>query len=215
MASLLPNLPHDLSREQVLYFDATEMLVGACQLHYARMLAQAEAIDVARAAGQPTPGHLQVAIFADAGALIGAVRRLHGVVHRLRGDSGIRLAKKAFAATAKPNEAARHHLEHLDTAIPALVDTGLGPFGSLSWQHVDLKDGEMLGYTVTFLVPGHLAVANAVATTRIYDSFDGIIDHFHADIGGDSYYLSGAARAVDALAARLHNWSCAQAPAAP
>lgn len=210
MASLLPHLPPELPREQVLYFDATEMLVGACRLHYGRMLAVAEAIDAAQAEDGGTPEDLQVAIFADAGALIGSVQRLRGVVRRLRGDPATRVKRKAFEAAVRANEAARHHLEHLETSIPALVETGLGPFGSLSWQHLNFEDGEPAGFTATMLVPGHLAIGEAVASTRIHGVFYGAIDHFSADIGGETYYLSGAARAVDALAARLHDWSLAQ-----
>src|SRR4051812_20062824 len=80
MGRLLPHLPMDLSREEVIYFDATEMLIGACWLHYRRMSSAAEAIDAHQAAGDGTPEDLQVAIFADAGALIGSVQRLRGVV---------------------------------------------------------------------------------------------------------------------------------------
>jgi hypothetical protein len=207
-------LPPDLTRVQTLFFDAVDLLLPACQLQYARIregacqYTQAQSIlddassddDLAQRA-RDLSVDLQTVLIADCGSFVATVQRLRRVVHRLRGDTVLRIAKKAFESAVASNENARHYLEHLDTAIPAVVPTGHGALGSLSWHYADESKVGVL-----FIIPGHSA-EGATAGLRMASSVRRPVDHVWATIAGTDYHLTGAADAVDALRERLNTWS--------
>ena len=206
-------LPPGLSREETLFFDAVDLLIPACQLQYGRIVelaaAYTEASDAANADGasreqaRDDTQLLQAMLMADAGAFVATVQRLRRVVHRLRGDDAMRLAKHAFESAIKPYEEARHYLEHLDTAIPAVVPTGHGALGAMSWFYVQPETND---FRSVFIIPGHLA-PGAMATIRMERSGRAPVDHVWATIGGADYYLTGAADSVERLRERLAGWS--------
>ena len=212
---VLVGLPDGLTREQTLFFDAVDLLIPACQLQYSRMReAAAHYSELQNVLSELPDGDddaerlrnlsidVQTVLIADSGSFVATVQRLRRVVNRLRGDPDLRLAKKAFESRVAANEEARHYLEHLDTAIPAVVPTGHGALGSMAWHFVDETDraGAM------FIIPGHLG-AGATAGIRMASSIRRPVDHLWATIAGADYYLTGAADAVDALRDRLDRWS--------
>ncbi len=207
-------LPPNLSRAETLFFDAVDLLIPACALQYGRMRQAAtwyselqQAIASAGDRGStedadPEAVDVQAILLADAGAFVATVQRLRRVVNRLRGDSALRIAKKAFEATVSQYEEARHYLEHLDSAIPAIVPTGHGALGSMAWHYLSDEDE----HAAMFIIPGHLG-EGATATIRMEASFRRPVDHIWATIGGVDYYLTGAADAVNSLRSRLSTWS--------
>ena len=62
----------------------------------------------------------------------------------------LRIATKDFEANVSRYEQARHYLEHLDTANPVIVSTGIsailstghGALGSMAWHSVSEDDDE-------------------------------------------------------------------------
>lgn len=207
-------LPQDLTREQVLFFDAVDLLVPACQLQYSRMReAAAQYSELQRLLNELTDEHdvervkelsvdIQTILIADSGSFVATVQRLRRVVSRLRGDPDLRIAKKAFESRVAENEDARHYLEHLDTAIPSVVPTGHGALGSMAWHFV--HEDDVAG--AIFIIPGHLG-EGATAGIRMASSIRPPVDHLWATIAGAGYYLTGASDAVDALRERLARWS--------
>ena len=213
---VLEALPDGLSREAVLFFDAVDLLIPACQLQYARITEIAAAYTVAQdliaasddeveaARLRDQTADMQAMVMTDAGSFVSSIQRLRRVVKRLRGDDALRIAKKAFEAAVSSYEPARHHLEHLDTAIPAIVPTGHGALGAMSWFFVSQDDS----LRSIFIIPGHLG-EGANATIRMESSFRRPVDHVWITIAGADYYLTGAADAVDRLRERLAAWSMA------
>lgn len=206
-------LPPELSREETLFFDAVDLLIPACQLQYGRMRQAAFRYaqlhgDVDQEGETPPldqdlePLDFQAILLADAGTFVATVQRLRRVVKRLHGDPTLRVAKKAFERSVSEYEEARHYLEHLDTAIPAIVPTGQGALGSLAWQYASDEDT----HRAVFIFPGHLG-EGATATIRVGPPIRGPVDHLWLTIGGADYYLTGAADAVNALRRRLSTWS--------
>jgi hypothetical protein len=204
-------LPPELTREETLFFDAVDLLIPACQLQYERMRGEALAYTSLHRESQGVTDPVrsselkekelaaQAMLMADAGSFVATVQRLRRVGGRLRGDQDLRPVKKAFEASIRPYEKARHHLEHLDTAISAIAPTGHGALGAMAWFHVEAGATEFLQM---FIFPGHLDVG-ASGSIRMENSFRPPIDHIWSTIGGADYYLTGAADAV----ARLQEWS--------
>lgn len=196
------------TRQNTLYIDAVEALLPAAKLQFARMKACALII-TSKDFSNPAPAQdvetAQVALVADTGGFIGNIQRLRLVVPRLRGDADLRITKKAFEASVKSYEPARHHLEHLDTAIPGIADTGHGVFGGIAWWHFDGAEARGCLY-----VPGSLAVAEGVGQLVVPGGFDDDVDHFRATIAGEVYDLSAAYRALLGLEARLREWASRQ-----
>lgn len=126
-------------RAQALYMDVVEQLIPAIHLHYER-LRWAAKLFADPEVDETTLSVLRITLIAESGAIIGAVERPRKVVGRLRGDPDIRLAKRAFEASISKIKAARHHLEHPDTAIPKIADTGEAALGSISWWSIN-EDG--------------------------------------------------------------------------
>ena len=145
----------------------------------------------------------RVALFVESGGLIANVPRLRKIVRRLQGDSEMRIARNLFESQVSRFESARHHLEHLDTAIPQIASTGHPAFGSISWW--TMMEGDEL--IATMVIPGTIAVSRGAATVQMPSSMEPPVDHFLAVIGGENYPLSEAARAVAGLERRLRHWS--------
>lgn len=141
---------------------------------------------------------------ADCGAFIGTIQRLRRVVKRLPGAE-LRLARRAFEATVRQHEDARHNLEHPDTAIPEIAPTGQGALGALAWLYLDGS-----GLRIMSLFPGHVA-AGAQSQIRMQQSIRPPVDHIWITIGDAHYYLTSAADAVDQLSERLQIWSASYA----
>lgn len=213
--NVFKGLPKDLTREQVLFFDAVDLIVPACQLQYARLREAASVhteVEILREAEDAnfTPDELSeltrqltATIVSYAGSFVATIQRLRRVLKRIRGDGDIRLAKRAFEAAIRPYEDARHHLEHLDTAIPMIVPSGHGTLGQLAWHFVR-PDGSHQRMRMMF--PGHLE-GGATVAIRVEASIRPPVDHLWWTIGGEDYYLTGAADAVDRLSERLEAWS--------
>jgi hypothetical protein len=147
---------------------------------------------------------MQKVIVGDAAAFVVAVERLRRVVRRLRADAELRIAKKAFEATISRYEQARHHLEHLDTAIPAIAPTGHGAIGALSWWYV--PDHEVAEFRAILVVPGHLERVRGIGQIEVRTP-RARCDHFVATIAGAHYSLTDARDAVVRLENRLRTWS--------
>lgn len=200
--------PPPTTRQNILYIDAVETLIPAAKLQFARMKACARII-TSKDFDTPAPAEdvdrAQVALVADTGGFIGNIQRLRLVVPRLRGDADLRIAKKAFEVAVKSYEPARHHLEHLDTAIPGIAGTGHGVFGGIAWWHLDGAEARGCLY-----VPGSLAVAEGVGQLVVPGGFDDDVDHFRSTIAGEVYDLSAAYRALLALETRLRDWASEQ-----
>ena len=203
-------------RELVLLLDAIEQLIWASRLHYERIqqsairdgalsdqrTAQGEGSEAARQGMRETG----IAIVADVGALIGTIHRLRLLVNRLPGDPKTRLAKRAFEAEVKELEAARHELEHLDTAILGISQTGQGAFGTVSWLE---RLGGGLARCVS-MFPGTLA-KDAQGPAQALRRIRTRIDHVKARIAGADLNVTEAYIAVTRLEARLREWAESQA----
>jgi hypothetical protein len=203
-------LPAGLTREEILFFDAVDLLAPMARLQYDRMVAAAleysrSVADMAGlASADQTQRLIRKVLITDAAGFVVAVQRLRRVVKRLRGDKDLRLAKTAFEAKIRRFEQARHYLEHLDTAIPKIAPTGHGALGALSWWYVsDAERGECMAIAV---IPGHLAKVEDAARIEIRTP-RALCDHFIATIAGAHYELSQARDAVVDLESRLHSWS--------
>ena len=216
------DLPSGLTGEQRTVFDAVDLLVPAARLQYARIQEVAGANDAvedkAARISDPhkrreladTRAALQTGLMADVGSLIATIERLRQIVRRLPDDQGVRLAKRDFAATLKPYERARRHLEHLDRAIPAIAASGTGALGVLTWHRLD-TDGS--SHMVVTILPGHPS-SHATATTwtegappPIERDPESAVGCFWLTIGEAPYYVTGAHDGVCVLEERLRAWS--------
>ena len=211
---IFPPTPAKARRESVLVLDAIEQLIGAAHVHYRRIQAAAMHINDLQEAAESEATRLgtranNVSIVADIGALIGTIQRLRGLVKRLPGDASTRLAKRAFAAGAKEVQKPRHHLEHLDSAMRDISETGQGAFGAVSWWY---RTGEKDVRCAAF-IPGTLAVGKAHVATRVPkpEQITYAIGHVWASIAGSHFNVSAAFRAVTELEGRLREWGAEQA----
>jgi len=198
--------PADAPRELVLAFDAIEQLCSAAHIHYGRMQAIARFMtDISLHDDETRPARetARAAIIADTGALVGTFQRLRLLTRRLPGDGAMRVARKAFEATVRSLEPARHHLEHLDERIREIAPTGHAAFGSVSWW----RRGE--GRTIKWMaiVPGTLAVGKGQAVTRVPSRMRGDVDHFWVVLGATEFNVSDAYWATVDLEKRLRAWS--------
>jgi hypothetical protein len=198
--------PPDAPRELFLLFDAIEQLCSAAHIHYGRMQAIARLMtELSLHADETRPAReaARAAIIADTGGLVGTLQRLRLLTRRLPGDSAIRVARKAFEATVRSLQPARHHLEHLDERIPDIAPTGHGAFGSVSWwRMVDSRTMKCVA-----IIPGTLAVGKGQAVTRVPSCMRGDVDHFWVVLGAAELNVSDAYWATVELEKRLRAWS--------
>ena len=198
--------PPDAPRELFLLFDAIEQLCSAAHIHYGRMQAVARFVTQASLHDdetRPAREAARTAIIADTGGLVGTLQRLRLLTRRLPGDSAIRVAKRAFEATVRSVEPARHHLEHLDERIPEIAPTGHAAFGSVSWWRIG--EGRTMEWTA--IVPGTLAVGNGQAVTRVPSCMRGVVVHFWVVLGAVEFNVSHVYGATVELEKRLRAWS--------
>ena len=211
---VFPPTPATAQRDSVLVFYAIEQLISATRLHYRRIQIAARGISDLQESAESETKRLkqranQVAIVADIGALIGTIQRLRGLVERLPGGSGMRLARRAFAASSKEVKEPRHHLEHLDSAIRDISESGQGAFGAVSWWY---RTGEKEVKCSAF-IPGTIAVGKGLFQTRAPkpESITEEVGHIWASIAGSHFNVSAVFWSVTELESRLREWGAAQA----
>lgn len=209
---VFPPTPAKARREGVLILDAVEQLIGAAHVHYRRIQGAAMHINNLQEVAESEAVRLinranHVSIVADIGALIGTIQRLRGLVKRLPGGASIRLTKRAFEASVREVQEPRHHLEHLDSALKEISETGQGAFGAVSWWY---RTGEK-DVKCTFFMPGTVAVGKGLGVTRVPRQISDEIDHIWTSIAGSEMNVTSAFRAVQELEGRLRKWGVEQA----
>ena len=206
---MFPKLPADTPRRTQLFLDAIEYLIAGGRHHYDLMrgLGYAKAKD---ATPEDEPSALSsdkmAVMVAQVTAFLNTVNRLRSLLQQIPADDEMRVIRKAFISQVAAVEPVRHHLEHLNTAIPATVDTGSGAFGAISWWFE--KDHERLLWFT--MIPGHVGQGQQ-SYTKMPGEMRDEIDHFWVTIASQIFDVSNVYYALVRLEESIIDWSGRQA----
>jgi hypothetical protein len=144
-----------------------------------------------------------VVLLADALAFVGNVERLRKIVTTLGGDPEFRIAKRAFLSTVNNYEPARHHIEHLDTALVDIADTGDQALMAMSWFAPN-ADGTGFAIRCVFFRAreGGFGPATALPVSVRLP-----VDHLMVRVAGADYNLTAAHDALQSFWRRVREWS--------
>jgi hypothetical protein len=143
-------------------------------------------------------------------SFIGNIERLRKLIVRLGRDPEFRQAKRAFLSVVNRYEAARDHLEHLDTALIGQVDEGGPGFMGLAW--LELVDEESGLRVAKFVFPGRVRSGSNPAKVYPGAVMRSDVDHFSIGVAGENYDVTAAHDALVRFWCRMRMWSAQWIP---
>ena len=192
----------DLKRQQQLCLDGIRTSLAIADIASSRLHDLLLTYSEAHGRGERT-ARLDDAVLLAAWSLVDVANRLRLVVDRtpgLKKNAGVKSFLKAMGGV----EALRHYVQHLDTELATLAESGWPIWGSLTWTHKPTETHDTNEVTVIVLIPGSFArsdgypVVNPAGKTLRMP-----IDHISLTAAGTTVNLSEVAHACGVFGRRL------------